>query len=132
VAAPAHRYDRFCANLPYGPGRTNPHGLVRPTRPHCCVGPRTRTSPVDLGLHGSFLPVWGDIEQFRLLGDWHLATRLCSEARSGQILVEGRVHTAVESLAHMEPAGELVLKGIHRAVRTFNVLAMRDLQSAVS
>ena len=62
----------------------------------------------------------------------NLAARLCGEARSGQILVDGKVHTAIEMLADTEPAGELSLKGIHRPVTTFNVLAMRDLQAGVS
>lgn len=62
----------------------------------------------------------------------NLAARLCGEARSGQILVDGKVHSAVESLAGTEPVGELVLKGIHRAVATFNVLEMRDLQAGVA
>jgi class 3 adenylate cyclase len=31
------------------------------------------------------------------------------------------VHTAVETLAEDEPAGELVLKGFHQPVRAFNV-----------
>jgi hypothetical protein len=33
------------------------------------------------------------------------------------------VDTTVESLIDTEQAGELVLKGIHRAVPTFNVIA---------
>jgi len=61
----------------------------------------------------------------------NLAARLCGEARSGQILVDGKVHTAIESLAGTEPVGELVLKGIRRAVSTFNVLEMRDLPAGV-
>jgi adenylate cyclase len=62
----------------------------------------------------------------------NLAARLCAEARSGQILVDGRVQVAVESLAETEPAGELTLKGIQRPVAAFNVLAVRDLPTGVS
>ena len=62
----------------------------------------------------------------------NLAARLCGEARSGQILVDGKVHTAIESLGGTEPVGELVLKGIHRAVSTFNVVEMRDLPAGVA
>ncbi len=62
----------------------------------------------------------------------NLAARLCGEARSGQILVDGKVHTAIESLGGTEPVGELVLKGIHRAVPTFNVVEMRDLPAGVA
>jgi adenylate cyclase len=55
----------------------------------------------------------------------NLASRLCGEAKSGQILVDGRVQAAVEALAVIEPAGELTLKGLHRPVRAFNVCGLR-------
>jgi len=51
----------------------------------------------------------------------NLASRLCDHALHGQILVDVRVHTAVQSLAETEPAGELSLKGLHRPVKAFNV-----------
>ena len=60
------------------------------------------------------------------------AARLCSEARSGQILIDGKVHTAVETLADTEPLGELGLKGMQRPVSVFNIVAMRDLQARAS
>jgi len=56
----------------------------------------------------------------------NLAARLCAEARSGQILIDPKVHAAIDTLADFEPAGELVLKGIQRPVAIFNVLALRD------
>jgi adenylate cyclase len=62
----------------------------------------------------------------------NLAARLCSEARSGQILIDGKVHTAVETLTDTEPLGELALKGMQRPVPAFNILAMRDLQARAS
>jgi class 3 adenylate cyclase len=55
----------------------------------------------------------------------NLAARLCAEARHGQILVDPKVHAAIESKAEFEPAGELALKGIQRPVATFNVVAVR-------
>jgi adenylate cyclase len=55
----------------------------------------------------------------------NLAARLCGEAGSGQILVDGKVHAAVEEAAELEAMGELALKGFHRAVRAFNVKALR-------
>ena len=51
----------------------------------------------------------------------NLGSRLCSQAADGQILVDGRVQVAVESVANMEPLGELDLKGLHRPIRAFNV-----------
>jgi adenylate cyclase len=55
----------------------------------------------------------------------NLAARLCADAMHGQILIEGRVHSAIEASTDTEPTGELLLKGIHRPVTTFNVIAMR-------
>jgi class 3 adenylate cyclase len=54
----------------------------------------------------------------------NLGSRLCAQAVDGQILIDGRVQVAVESIASLEPLGELDLKGLHRPVRAFNV---RDL-----
>jgi adenylate cyclase len=62
----------------------------------------------------------------------NLAARLCAEARGGQILVDAKVHMAVERLSDTEPVGELVLKGMQRPVSAFNVLAIRDLQARAS
>ena len=62
----------------------------------------------------------------------NLAARLCAEARSGQILVDGKVHTAVEAFTDTEPLGELMLKGMQRPVSAFNILAIRDLQARAS
>jgi adenylate cyclase len=54
----------------------------------------------------------------------NLAARLCSDAKDGQILIEGKVHSAIETSTSTEPTGELTLKGIHRPVRVFNVCAL--------
>jgi class 3 adenylate cyclase len=55
----------------------------------------------------------------------NLAARLCADAKDGQILIDGKVHSAIEASASTEPAGELALKGFHRPVRAFNVCALR-------
>ncbi len=55
----------------------------------------------------------------------NLAARLCSQAQDGQILIEGKVHSAIEETSSTEPAGELTLKGIMRPVRIFNVCALQ-------
>jgi adenylate cyclase len=62
----------------------------------------------------------------------NLAARLCAEARSGQILVDGKVNVAIGTFADTEPAGELALKGIQRPVPAFNVLGMRDSRAQAS
>jgi len=49
----------------------------------------------------------------------NLAARLCGEAGSGQILVDRKVRAEVETLAELEPAGELSLKGFRRSVEAF-------------
>jgi adenylate cyclase len=51
----------------------------------------------------------------------NLASRLCDQARNGQILVDAKVHAQVKGLAEMESVGELSLKGFHRPVKVFNV-----------
>jgi class 3 adenylate cyclase len=51
----------------------------------------------------------------------NLGARLCAQAGDGQILIDGRVHVAIESIARVEPLGELDLKGLHRPIRAFNV-----------
>lgn len=55
----------------------------------------------------------------------NLAARLCGEARSGQILIDTKVRVAVDRFADIEPVGELALKGFHRPVRAFNLIALR-------
>jgi class 3 adenylate cyclase len=51
----------------------------------------------------------------------NLASRLCGEAKPGQILVSQRVVGGVEGVATVEPVGELTLKGFQRPVKAFNV-----------
>jgi adenylate cyclase len=51
----------------------------------------------------------------------NLAARLCAEAHDGQILIDGKVLSAIEALAETQPAGELTLKGLHRPIPAFNV-----------
>jgi class 3 adenylate cyclase len=56
----------------------------------------------------------------------NLASRLCSEARPGQVLVSRKVAGAVEELVEAEPVGELTLKGFRRPVTAFNILRLRE------
>jgi adenylate cyclase len=59
----------------------------------------------------------------------NLASRLCDQAKDGQILVDISVFSAVETVADLEFAGELVLKGFSRPVKAFNVCNLRSPQS---
>ena len=54
----------------------------------------------------------------------NLAARLCAEAKDGQILVDGKVHAAIEAIAELEVLDELTLKGFHRPVIASNVRAV--------
>jgi adenylate cyclase len=54
-----------------------------------------------------------------------LASRLCSQAQDGQILLSPRAQTMLEELIESEPVGELALKGITRPVLASNVLGLR-------
>jgi adenylate cyclase len=51
----------------------------------------------------------------------NVASRLCAEAKSGQILITHRVRAAVEYLLECEPFGEVVLKGLGRPVSAHDV-----------
>jgi len=54
----------------------------------------------------------------------NLASRLCGEAKDGQILIDGKVHAAVEAIADLEPLEALMLKGFHRPIKASNVRAI--------
>jgi GAF domain-containing protein len=52
----------------------------------------------------------------------NVASRLCDEAKPGQILISPRVMLAVDKAITVEPVGEFALKGIRRPMMTYNVL----------
>jgi hypothetical protein len=54
----------------------------------------------------------------------NVASRLCDEAKPGQILISPRVLTMVENAVKVEPVGEFELKGIRRPIAAYNVLAV--------
>jgi class 3 adenylate cyclase len=56
----------------------------------------------------------------------NLAARLCGEAKPGQVLLSQRVASNVESIAVVEPIGELSLKGFQRPVKAFNVVRLES------
>jgi GAF domain-containing protein len=53
----------------------------------------------------------------------NVASRLCDEAKPGQILISARVLTKVENAVTVEPVGEFELKGIRRPLAAYNVVA---------
>jgi class 3 adenylate cyclase/CheY-like chemotaxis protein len=56
----------------------------------------------------------------------NLASRLCDEARPGQIVIAQRTLSAVEDLVETAALGELKLKGFNRPIAAFEVLSWRD------
>jgi class 3 adenylate cyclase len=55
----------------------------------------------------------------------NVASRLCDEATSGQILISPRVLMAVEDAITVEPVGEFSLKGIRRPLAAYNVVTAK-------
>ena len=55
----------------------------------------------------------------------NLASRLCGEAKSGQILLPQRLLGMIEHLVDVEYVGELVLKGFQRPIKAYDVLGLK-------
>jgi adenylate cyclase len=53
----------------------------------------------------------------------NVASRLCDEAKPGQIIISPRVLAAVENTVTAEIVGEFALKGIRRPLTAYNVIA---------
>ena len=60
----------------------------------------------------------------------NLGSRLCDEAKAGQILVDTRVFNAVEDLFEMASIGTLNLKGFRRPVDAYEVLGGKSARRA--
>jgi class 3 adenylate cyclase len=54
----------------------------------------------------------------------NVASRLCDEAKPGQILISPRVLMKVENAVQVEPVGEFELKGIRRPLAAYNVVSV--------
>ena len=54
----------------------------------------------------------------------NVASRLCDEAKPGQILISPRVLTAIADAVAVEPVGEFELKGIRRPLAAHNAVAL--------
>src|SRR6516162_8541567 len=52
----------------------------------------------------------------------NVASRLCDEAKTGQILISPRVMLAVDKAVTVEPVGEFELKGLRRPMTAYNVV----------
>ena len=56
----------------------------------------------------------------------NLASRLCDEAASGEILLSQRAYAAVEQGLEVEPAGEFALKGVAKAVTAYRIVDLKE------
>ncbi len=56
----------------------------------------------------------------------NLASRLCDEAKAGEILISQRVLASLDGRIEVEPLGELPLKGFQRPVPAFRVVGWRE------
>ena len=59
----------------------------------------------------------------------NVASRLCDEAKPGQILISPRVLTKVENGVKVVPVGEFELKGIRRPIAAYNVVAIQSSEA---
>jgi GAF domain-containing protein len=59
----------------------------------------------------------------------NVASRLCDEAKPGQILISARVLMKVENAVRVEPVGEFELKGIRRPLAAYNVVGAASAQT---
>ena len=74
----------------------------------------------------------GRLEYGALGSVTNLASRLCDEALSGQIVVSQRVWSVAETWARALPLGELVLKGFLRPVTAYNLVSLQGPPAAGS
>jgi class 3 adenylate cyclase len=56
----------------------------------------------------------------------NVASRLCDEAKPGQILISPRVLMATQDAITVDPVGQFTLKGIRRPIEAYNVLAAKS------
>jgi class 3 adenylate cyclase/HAMP domain-containing protein len=62
----------------------------------------------------------------------NLASRLCDEARDGQILITRRVMAAAAEAAVTEPVGALSFKGLAQPVAVFNVVDAGEVKASAA
>src|SRR6185295_1262986 len=60
----------------------------------------------------------------------NLAARLCDQAADNQILIDRKVLAVVDPIFLTEPAGEFMLKGLHRLTAAFNVCGVREAETS--
>jgi adenylate cyclase len=74
------------------------------------------------------LPKGGHFADYAAIGTVsNVASRLCDEAKPGQILISPSVLMAVEDIVTAEPVGKFALKGIRRPLSAYNVPAAKPV-----
>ena len=61
----------------------------------------------------------------------NLASRLCGEAKPGQILVPKRLFSSVEPMIEADLIGDLSLKGFHRPITCYNIVGLKSRPGSV-
>jgi class 3 adenylate cyclase len=56
----------------------------------------------------------------------NLASRLCNEAKGGQILINEKTLNRIEDVVEAAPLGDLQLKGIAQPVPVFNITSLKS------
>ncbi|MGI9350052.1 MAG: adenylate/guanylate cyclase domain-containing protein [Rhizobiaceae bacterium] len=59
----------------------------------------------------------------------NLASRLCDEAKTGQILITEQLYADVEHLVHTEPVGSVSLRGFNQPFEVVNVTGLKDIEA---
>ena len=61
----------------------------------------------------------------------NLASRLCGEAKPGQILVPRRLFSSLEPMIEADLIGDLSLKGFHRPITCYNIVGLKSRPGSV-
>ena len=59
----------------------------------------------------------------------NLASRLCDNARAGEVLIDEATRTKLGALATCEPKGEVQLKGFDSPIRVFRLHAIQPVMT---
>src|SRR5262249_11369159 len=90
-------------------------------RHRIAVGIGVATGEVVAGCMGSV-----DRLDYTVIGERvNLASRLCSLAKPGQVVMDDQTRTALGALAHGRPLAPVRLKGFSGEVQAFELLAIR-------
>jgi hypothetical protein len=130
-ASASRRPRRSCVSSAARPTTSSPSSRrspgtqcasVAPDSARCCAPtrwpPRARATIGAIGFEGRW--------DYGAIGTvTNLASRLCGEAKAGQVLITSRVAAAVEGIVAAEEVGALTLKGFARPVPTLSITNLR-------